>query len=333
LAAAGSAWVVRAGARPRREPLFLGRLFYQPPYPPSGEGQGRPEGYPQQGGYPPFGAPAPGSGYGGYGAPQSGYPPEYPQYGPPSQGFPPGYPGYPGYGGQPPTPPRRKVNVGLIVGIVVGAVLVVCGGCFGLLYAAGQLANNLPVATATDSGPTGTPTPTVIYSDPLTLGATSMTGTQHCIVQSDGLHVHDNFACFVPAGTLTDVDMTVQVKQISGKTTAPHGIAVRRSSSGWYEFDITGNSEYVIAKCVGSTCATATTLVDFTKSAAITGGLNATNTLEVRAVGSHFDFYVNGTKVGGVDDASFAAGEVGLSSDTGIEVVYTNLKITKPQSQ
>jgi hypothetical protein len=335
LAAAGSGRVLRARARLRREHTFPSRLFYQPPpFPPSGGGQGGPEGYPQQGGYPPFGTPAPGSGYGGYDAPQPGNPPGYPQYGPPSQGFPPGYPGYPpGYGGQPPTPPRRKINVGMIVGIVVGAILVACVGCVGLLYAAGQLANNLPVATATLSGPTPTPTPTVIYSDPLTAGATSMGGTQHCVVQSDGLHVRDNFACFVPAGTLTDLDVTVQVKQISGKTTAPYGIEVRRSSGGWYEFDIDGNSEYVIAKCVGSTCTTATTLVDFTKSAAINGGLNTTNTLKVRAVGSHFDFYVNSTKVGGADDATFSAGEVGLSSDTGIEVAYSNLKITKPQAQ
>jgi len=339
LATAGSVWVLRAPARPRREHPFPGRLFYQqtPPFPPSDEGQGGPEGYPQQGGYnpPPFGTPAPGSGYGGYGAPPPGYPP----YGPPSQGYPPGYPGYPpgypgyppGYGGQPPTPPRKKVNVGLIVGIVVGAVLVVCVGCFGLLYAVGRLAGDLSIATPTLSDPTSTPTPTVLFSDPLTAGATKITGgTQNCIVRSDGLHVHDNFACPVPAGTLTDVDVSVQVKQISGKTTAPYGIEVRRSGGGWDEFDIDSNSKYLIFKCTGQNCAK---LVDFTANAAITGGLNTTNTLEVLAVGSHFDFYVNDAKVGGVDDPSFSAGRVDLSSGTGIEVVYTNLKITKPQSQ
>jgi hypothetical protein len=54
----------------------------------------------------------------------------------------------------------------------------------------------------------------------------------------------------------------------------------------------------------------------------------------VRAVGAHFDFYVNNTKVGAIDDAGFSSGEVGLSTTAvGMEAAYTNLKITKPQSQ
>ncbi len=334
-AGAGPARISLARVRQGQGHSFIGRFFYQQPpqFPPSGEGQGGPDGNPQQGGYapPPFGAPAPGSEYGGYGAPPPGYPQGYPPYGPSPQGFPPGYP--PGYGGQPPTPPRKKTNVGLIVGIVVGAVLVVCVGCVGLLYAAGRLSGSISISTPTLSGPTATPTPTVLYSDPLTAGATSLGGTQHCIPQSDGLHVHDNFACYVPAGTLTNVDVTVQVKQLSGKTIEPYGIEVRRSDSGWDEFDIDSNSKFIIFRCVGSACATNTRIVNYTASAAISGGLNTTNTLEVRAVGSHFDFYVNGTKVSGTDDTSFSAGVVGLSASSGIEVVYTDLKITKPQSQ
>jgi len=160
-----------------------------------------------------------------------------------------------------------------------------------------------------------------------------MVDTPHCIAQSDGLHVHDNFACLTQAGSLTNIDVTVQVKQINGDTTQPYGIEVRRSDSGWDEFDIDGNSRYVVFKCEDGDCTTSTRVVDFTMSAAINGGLNATNALEVRAVGSHFDFYVNGTKVGVVDDASFAAGDVGLSANDGVEVVYTSLKITKPQAR
>jgi len=322
LATAGSAWVSRARARPRRERLFPSRLFSQEPpqLPPSGGGQGGPGSYPQQGGY----APPP------YGPPPSAPPQGYPQYGPPSQGFPQGYPA--GYSAPPPTPPRKKSNVGLIVGIVVAAVLVVCGGSLGLLYAVGKLAGDASAATPTVSGPTPTPTPTVIYADSLTAGATNMGGTQHCVSQSDGLHVHDAFACSAPAGTLTDVDVTVQVKQISGPTTEAYGIEVRRSSNGWYDFDIDGNSKFVILKCPSATV-DCIRLVDFTASAAINGGLNTTNKLEVRAVGAHFDFYVNDTKVGAADDADFPAGQVELGSADKAEVVFTDLKITKPQAQ
>jgi hypothetical protein len=212
---------------------------------------------------------------------------------------------------------------------VLAAVLVVCGGAVGLLYVIGAQGETTSAATPTAGGLTPTLTETVIYSDPLTAGATNMGGTEHCIAQSDGLHIHDNFGCSVPAGTLTDADVSVQVKQLSGKTTEAYGIAMRRSDAGWYEFDIDGNSKFVILNCPGA-AQVCTKLVDFTASAAITGGLNATNTLDVRAVGSHFDFSVNGTKVGEIDDASYAAGRVDLGAATGVEVLYTGLKITKP---
>jgi TIR domain len=243
-------------------------------------------------------------------APEGGSPP----YSSSSQGF----------GGQPTTTPRKKVNVGLIVGTLVGAILIASVGYVGLLHAPGQLANNRP---------TPTPTPTVLYSDPLVVGKTSMVDTPHCTAQSDGLHVHDNFACLTQKDSLIDIDVTVQVRQINCDTDLPYGIEVRRSDRGWIEFDIDGSSRYIVFKCEDGDCATSTRLVDHTSSAAIKEGLNATNKLEVRAVGSHFDFSVNGTRVGGVDDASFAAGDVGLSANDSVEVVYTSLKITKPQAR
>ena len=53
------------------------------------------------------------------------------------------------------------------------------------------------------------------------------------------------------------------------------------------------------------------------------------NTLEVHAVQSHFDFFVNGTKVGQADDSSpDIGGPAALTGSAGIEVVFSDLKIT-----
>jgi hypothetical protein len=70
--------------------------------------------------------------------------------------------------------------------------------------------------------------------------------------------------------------------------------------------------------------------VPFTANKAIKRGLNATNTLEVKAQGSLFTFFVNGTQVGHATDATIAtAGKCGLAGNDGIEVVFTNFSLTR----
>ena len=94
-----------------------------------------------------------------------------------------------------------------------------------------------------------------------------------------------------------------------------------------YDFDIDSNGKWVVYKCgSGTTC---TKLQDYTPNAAIHSGLRASNTLMVRALGSHFDFFVNGTQVGQVDDTSYTSGMVGLSSGDSIEAVFSNLVISR----
>jgi hypothetical protein len=47
-------------------------------------------------------------------------------------------------------------------------------------------------------------------------------------------------------------------------------------------------------------------------------------------VGSHFDFFVNGTKVGQADDYNYGSisGQIALDGSDTIEVVFNNLKIS-----
>ena len=95
-----------------------------------------------------------------------------------------------------------------------------------------------------------------------------------------------------------------------------------------YTFAIDGLSDWVLFKCDASN--SCTRLVDYTPNSSIRGGLNTTNTIEVRAVGSHFSFLVNGTMVGENDDASLASGIVGLDCGDTIECVFTNLLLVRP---
>ncbi len=135
----------------------------QPPYGPPGGGYGDPYGQPSGppgGGYDPYGQqPGYGDPYGqpsgppggGYGQPSG--PPGYDPYGQqqPGYGQPAGYgQQQPGYGGFPPAPPQqKKTNVGLIIGLVAGGlVLLLCVGC-GIFY---YLGSNTSSPTASVEG-------------------------------------------------------------------------------------------------------------------------------------------------------------------------------------
>ena len=127
----------------------------------------------------------------------------------------------------------------------------------------------------------------------------------------------------------------MQVKQISGPTTRGYGLSLRddalpQQKDPRYDFYIDSNSKWAVVRCDGlgsDGYANCTTLVDFTASDAINGGLHVTNTLEVKAQGSHFDFYANGVKLGSVTDATYASGKIGLVSGENVECVYTNLTV------
>lgn len=85
------------------------------------------------------------------------------------------------------------------------------------------------------------------------------------------------------------------------------------------------NSKWGFGKVVNDTF---TDIIPYQFNAAIKGGLNVKNTLLVRMKGSHFDFYINGTKVGEVDDTTYTSGLSGLFGNDYNDVAYTNFKVT-----
>jgi hypothetical protein len=58
-------------------------------------------------------------------------------------------------------------------------------------------------------------------------------------------------------------------------------------------------------------------------------GPDHANTLRVRALGSHFDLYINGRQVGRENCSGNTVGLVGLESDAGEDAVFTNFSVSR----
>lgn len=265
-------------------------------------------------------------------------------YGRHGQYSPPTPPKYPVVSGYPPSQyarpplisslPEHKPHTGRIVGIValVVVVLATCtGGALIVMRSLGQATATRTPSTATAtriSTPVGTATATVIYGNTFSSDASGWPQDPgKCFLGSGGYHSVNGYLCYAPAGVQTDADISVSVQQISGHTTTAYGIVLRRVGIGnYYRFMIDSNSKWLFDKCVNDIC---TALIAFTHNAAIKGGLNTSNTLEVSAKGSHFNFFVNGTKVGGAIDKTFASGAVGVVSGEAIECVFTDFIVSR----
>ncbi|HET8906269.1 MAG TPA: hypothetical protein VFN11_04825 [Ktedonobacterales bacterium] len=148
----------------------------------------------------------------------------------------------------------------------------------------------------------------------------------YCPIKPDGMHVDTETFCAAPYPAYADGTISVQAKQIKGSTLQGYAVIYRldESTVSWYAFLIDGNGKWRAFKVTNGQ---ATFFEPFTANAAIHKGIGATNTLSVQVKGSHFDYFVNGTKVGQANDSSLTTGEGGVFGGIGIEVVYTNFSI------
>ena len=212
-------------------------------------------------------------------------------------------------------------------GFLVGALLLLaaCGGTAGGAPAA-------PTPTPTSS-PTPSPAPQALaFQDPLT--APDQFDWQNgggCTFKTDGYHIDTAVICLAPnppVAPFANGTVSVQAKQISGTITQGYSLVFRASGSGsipdFYAFLINGNGNWRAFKVIGGQ---ATFFEPFTANTAIHKGLRASNTLQVVMTGSHFDFYVNGMKVGQADDSALPSGMPGLFGGVGIEIVFTSFLV------
>lgn len=252
-------------------------------------------------------------------------------------GSPPTAPGYPlpGYpqGLRPPPPKRRQNHVKLIIGIIATAVVLLAACAGGAIWATRSMgqangANFFGTPSASDS-----PGESVIYYESFSTSAAGWAQDPgHCYLDQDGYHAKNNYLCFAPIADQANGSVSVLVQQLSGPTIQGYGLAFRNpdnhTDSG-YRFGIVSAGEWAFDKCVNGDC---TTLVDYTPNSAIKGDLHSANTLMVTATGSHFEFFVNDTKVGSFDDATFASGAVGIFGGDTIDCVFTHFTVSAPLS-
>jgi hypothetical protein len=272
--------------------------------------------------------------------PSSGYS-QYPTAGSPSRpmagGFPP-TPSMPLAGSMPPMPfpppaPPRKSRAGIIIGVLVVIIVLLAGGLGITLHTLkGQSGNSATKGTAATSTPvpTATPNETRFFQDPLTSNQNGWAADSHCFFQNSAYHIRDGYLCYAPIGTLADLSVSVDVQQVSGPDNWFYGIVLRRASKGnYYVFDIDSRGKWLFGKVVNNTYSD---ILPYRPDPAIKTGLNVRNTLLVRTKGTHFDFYVNGTKVGETDDATFASGKCGVHGDSHLEAAFNNFIVNIPQT-
>jgi hypothetical protein len=150
-----------------------------------------------------------------------------------------------------------------------------------------------------------------------------------CAPKSDGYHIMSGSICYAPIGSQTDADIKVDVVQQSGSTELFYGIVLRSTPrEHYYLFGIDGNGKWLFVN-VPSTSQLPVSDIAPTLESALHSGLHEVNKLEVKMKGSHFDFFINGAKVGEINDSHYATGQIGLSGEDGVEVVYTDLSIVK----
>ncbi len=226
------------------------------------------------------------------------------------------------------TPARDRALV--IGGAAVGALLVVA-----LVIVLASARGVLPLGHVISAPqPTLTPTPVerTLFQEPLTsANDRNWPNDEQCSQRADGYHVTANVVCLLTRYTPpSDVNISVDVKQVTGLPDASYGLAFHRASPGnFYTFEIDSSGRWFFYEAAGNQFKP---LAGETVSVAIHKGLNAANTLMARISGSHYTFYVNGQLVGSANDSSFGGGQVGLDGNDAIEVVYTNFKITKTVS-
>lgn len=281
---------------------------------------------------------------------------EYPQHGSPGPEaasapagytpYPSGYVPYPSAPAVAPAQPVGKGRIAVMVTLAVIGVLLIGGGSIAAIVAAAQTAKSHIPAPAALARQTATPTPMatqtsyVIYQNALMAKVAGWANDTHCKFESDGYHIvsqSETYLCFAPTRQLVDVDFSVDVKQVDGSSNVAYGITFRYprppagGSANHYEFGINSYGEWSAWKVINDQVIN---LSDLATSAAIHPGQMVTNRLRVRTNGEQFDFFVNGTYVGHVDDSRYSNGYVGTIGYVGLrgcaycDVDFTNISVS-----
>ncbi|MGO8946222.1 MAG: hypothetical protein ACLQUY_00880 [Ktedonobacterales bacterium] len=169
----------------------------------------------------------------------------------------------------------------------------------------------------------------IIYQSSLKGSVDNWENDAACAPKAGGYYITRGSICYAPIGNQANADIKVTVVQQSGPSDLFYGIALRSMpGEHYYLFAIDGDGKWLFVNVPGMS-RPLVDLIDPTLDNAVRAGLDQANTLEVKMKGTHFQFSINGIKVGEIDDSHYAAGQIGLSGEDGVAVVYTDLSIVK----
>lgn len=226
-----------------------------------------------------------------------------------------------------------------VLGIGGGAALVVIGLIVALTFGAHSTASptvkrGAPSATV-NTTPTASPTPveTVKFQDSLNSSSRKWQQSSHTLYSNGGYEVTGAWTTYSPIENLGNGTVSVSMRQLRGANDQYYGILFRATNDSvptGYFFGITQNQQWSFSLLSNGN---STVIVAPTTDVHIKSGLNTSNTIAVRAIGSHFVFYINGAQVGQVDNNAFSAGRIGLiNTDNSLYVVYNDFTVSVPAS-
>ena len=133
--------------------------------------------------------------------------------------------------------------------------------------------------------------------------------------------------------TFTDVQIDVEAKKIGGPDSNELGVICRyQDEDNFYFFTVTSDGYYAVTR-MDSEEYILIGMNELRYSEAILQG-DATNHLRAVCKGDNLQFYVNGTLLADVHDATLPAGDVGLIVGTtetpGADILFDNLVVTRP---
>ncbi|GHO95930.1 hypothetical protein KSF_059780 [Reticulibacter mediterranei] len=154
-----------------------------------------------------------------------------------------------------------------------------------------------------------------------------------CFFRSDGYHVaasvHTAGWCYYGQQIFSNMFVTVQVQLLRGDI---YGLVfrLRPNSKDFYVLELNNQGEYRLIRAHGSDPSLWLTLIDWTRSRAITSGYGRTNTILVVAKGGQINVYINKQLViPGFTDTTYLSGFIGffVGDDNlgGTEAVFSNV--------
>lgn len=177
----------------------------------------------------------------------------------------------------------------------------------------------------------------VLYTNALTnpSGGWINDGSQ-CFFSPQGYHVHSltahEFAwCYSSQQTYGNIVISAQAQLIHGDV---YGLVfcLNPNAQQFYALEMNRQGEYRFVLANGNDPSTWVTLIDWTRSNAISAGYHVSNTLQVVAANSTFRFYINKQLVmTGYSNTTYSVGMVGFlvggDSAGGTEAVFKNMYI------